>query len=68
MSRIRHLSWHQRFENSKCINTMILHFLVPKVGEYNMGKIKKVEKMGKVKEMKRKEWVRRIEKTIEEIR
>lgn len=47
---------------------MMLYFLVPKVGEYNMGKIKGIEKMGKVKEMKRKEWVRRVEETIEEIR
>lgn len=47
---------------------MMLHFLVPRVGEHNMGMVRKVEKMRRVRGVERIERVRGVEKIIEEIK
>ncbi len=47
---------------------MILHLLVPRVGDYNIGKVKKVVRMGRVKGVERIEMVKEMEEAIREIR
>ena len=47
---------------------MTLQPLVPKVGEHNMARISKVEKLGKVRGVEKIEKGREVEKDIGEIR
>ena len=47
---------------------MMLHLLVPKVGEHNMGSVRGVEKMERIGGVERMERVREVEKAIAEIR
>ncbi len=44
---------------------MMLHLLVPRVGEHNMGTVRGVERMGRVRGVERME---RLRAAIEEIR
>ena len=47
---------------------MILHLLVPRVGEHNMKRVRKMERIGKIKRVERIEGVRKVEEAIAEIR
>lgn len=47
---------------------MILHLLVLKMEEYNIKRVKKIEKMRISKEIKRIEGVREVEKAITKIK
>lgn len=47
---------------------MILYPLVPRVGEYNIGKVKEGKRMGRIREVERMKGVRRVEEAIGEIR
>lgn len=47
---------------------MILHFLLPKIGEYMMTRVRKVKKIGRIKEIKRIKGVRGVKKAIAEIK
>lgn len=42
---ITYLNWYPGFETYKYINTIILHFLIPRVGKHNMRRMKGVERM-----------------------
>lgn len=53
MSLSYNLSWHQRFKTQKSINTKMLYTFVPTVREYNMTRVKKVEKIAKIRELKK---------------
>lgn len=60
--------WHLRFETFRYINTMILHFLVSKVGEHKIRRIRGIEKMKRIRKVERIEEVREIEEAITKIR
>ena len=47
---------------------MILHPLVPRVGEHNMRRVRGVERMGKIRGVEIMKRVRGVEKAIAEIR
>lgn len=68
MSQSRCLGWRLRFETPRYINIMMLHPLVSRVGEYNIGRVRKVERMGRIREVERMERVRGVEEAIAEIR
>ena len=57
-----------RLENPKCINAMMLHPLVPRVREHNMGRVRGVERLIRIGEVERMEGVRGVEEAIAEIR
>lgn len=59
MSQTDYHGWHLRLKIPRYINTMKLHSLVPKVGDYNMGRVKRVKRIEKAKG---------VEKAIGEIR
>ena len=63
-----HLSKCLRLQTSRYTNAMMLHPLVTKVGEYNMGRVKGMERMGKIKEVERMEEVRGVDVAIMKIR
>ena len=46
----------------------MLYSLLSKVGEYNMGRVKGVEKMGKIRRIEKIEGVRGVEEAIAEIK
>lgn len=68
MSRSCCWGWRLRFETPRYINGMMLHFLVPKVGDHNMGRVKGMERIGRIREMKRMERVRGVLEVIAEIK
>lgn len=51
-----------------CINNMTLHCLVLRVREYNMGRVKKVEKIERVRGVERMQKVKGVKKAIGAIR
>ncbi len=50
------------------INAMMLHFLISRVGEHNMGIVKEVERMRRVSGVERMEMVKGVEEAIVKIR
>lgn len=64
----RFWGWRLKLESPRYINTMILHFLVPKIEEYNIEKVKIIEKMRKIRKVEKIEGVRGVEKVIPEIK
>lgn len=67
MSWSYYLSRRLRFKPPRCINAMILHSLIPRVGKHNIKTVKGLERMGKARGVKRIKRVREIEKAIREI-
>lgn len=59
MSRPYYKSWCLQYMTPSFINVMILHSFVSRVGEYNIGKVKGLKRIEKVRE---------IEETIGEIK
>ena len=57
-----------RFQTFSYINAMMLHPEVPKMGEYNIGMVRRVEKMGRVTGMESIERVKGVEEAIRKIR
>lgn len=47
---------------------MILHFLVSKVRDYYMERVKELEKMRRIKKVEKMKRVKKVEKTIGEIK
>ena len=47
---------------------MILHPLVPRVREYDMARVRRVERIEKIRGVEKIEGVRRVEEAIAEIR
>lgn len=47
---------------------MMLYLLDPRVGEYNISRIRGVERMGRIRELERMEGIRGVEETIVKIR
>lgn len=68
MSQSHYWGWRLRFETSRYINAMMLHLLVPRVGELNIRRVNEVEKIGRKREVERIEGVSRVEEAITEIR
>ncbi len=62
MSRTRHQGWRLRLETPRCINAIMLHPLVLRVGEHNMGRVRGVKRMGRVRGVERMGRVRRVER------
>lgn len=68
ISRLRHYSQCLRFKPPRCINPLMLHLLVPRVGEYNIRMVRRIDRMGKVRGVERIKRIKGVEEAFEEIR